>query len=180
MPFSLFHEHFPDVAAQEGRSLTLRDDPDIPDGHYALVEMFCDERGCDCRRVLLHVWDLDAPKGRSGSLATISFGWESADFYQRWMGGPMSDDELENLMGPALQWLAPQSELAPALLRRVVDLALDDEYVARLQRHYAMYRARIDAPRASTRRPGPKVGRNDPCPCGSGKKHKKCCGAAGA
>ena len=23
-----------------------------------------------------------------------------------------------------------------------------------------------------------KVGRNDPCPCGSGKKHKKCCGAA--
>jgi uncharacterized protein len=25
------------------------------------------------------------------------------------------------------------------------------------------------------RRPGPKVGRNDPCPCGSGKKFKKCC-----
>jgi SEC-C motif-containing protein len=24
-------------------------------------------------------------------------------------------------------------------------------------------------------RPTPKVGRNDPCPCGSGKKHKKCC-----
>ncbi len=23
----------------------------------------------------------------------------------------------------------------------------------------------------------PKVGRNDPCPCGSGKKYKKCCGA---
>ena len=23
---------------------------------------------------------------------------------------------------------------------------------------------------------GPKVGRNDPCPCGSGKKHKRCCG----
>lgn len=21
-----------------------------------------------------------------------------------------------------------------------------------------------------------KVGRNEPCPCGSGKKHKKCCG----
>jgi preprotein translocase subunit SecA len=27
-------------------------------------------------------------------------------------------------------------------------------------------------------RDAPKVGRNDPCPCGSGKKHKKCCGAA--
>jgi hypothetical protein len=27
----------------------------------------------------------------------------------------------------------------------------------------------------ATRTPAPKVGRNDPCPCGSGKKHKKCC-----
>ena len=26
-------------------------------------------------------------------------------------------------------------------------------------------------------RDGPKIGRNDPCPCGSGKKYKKCCGA---
>lgn len=27
-------------------------------------------------------------------------------------------------------------------------------------------------------RSGPKMGRNDPCPCGSGKKFKKCCGSA--
>ncbi|KPK34606.1 MAG: hypothetical protein AMK70_07030 [Nitrospira bacterium SG8_35_1] len=26
------------------------------------------------------------------------------------------------------------------------------------------------------KREGDKVGRNDPCPCGSGKKYKKCCG----
>ncbi|MHB8418779.1 MAG: PBPRA1643 family SWIM/SEC-C metal-binding motif protein [Myxococcales bacterium] len=25
--------------------------------------------------------------------------------------------------------------------------------------------------------PAPKVGRNDPCPCGSGKKFKRCCGS---
>jgi len=25
-------------------------------------------------------------------------------------------------------------------------------------------------------RTGPKIVRNDPCPCGSGKKYKKCCG----
>jgi uncharacterized protein YchJ len=31
------------------------------------------------------------------------------------------------------------------------------------------------APVHTLRRAGPKVGRNDPCPCGSGKKHKKCC-----
>ena len=27
------------------------------------------------------------------------------------------------------------------------------------------------------KRESPKVGRNDPCPCGSGKKYKNCCGA---
>ena len=32
-------------------------------------------------------------------------------------------------------------------------------------------------PRPETRQVGPKTGRNDPCPCGSGKKFKKCHGA---
>ena len=30
---------------------------------------------------------------------------------------------------------------------------------------------------AATRVTKPKIGRNEPCPCGSGKKFKKCCGA---
>jgi preprotein translocase subunit SecA len=33
------------------------------------------------------------------------------------------------------------------------------------------------APPPEPVRTGPKTGRNDPCPCGSGKKYKKCCGA---
>ena len=32
----------------------------------------------------------------------------------------------------------------------------------------------------TVRRTQPKVGRNDPCPCGSGKKYKRCCGATSA
>ncbi|MCF7817503.1 MAG: SEC-C domain-containing protein, partial [Kiritimatiellales bacterium] len=32
-------------------------------------------------------------------------------------------------------------------------------------------------PIAPIRNDGPKVGRNDPCPCGSGRKYKKCCGS---
>jgi preprotein translocase subunit SecA len=32
---------------------------------------------------------------------------------------------------------------------------------------------KLDLP---VRRGGPKVGRNEPCPCGSGKKYKNCCG----
>jgi preprotein translocase subunit SecA len=40
----------------------------------------------------------------------------------------------------------------------------------------------VGRPAAPTtvRRSQPKVGRNDPCPCGSGKKYKKCHGSAGA
>jgi preprotein translocase subunit SecA len=42
---------------------------------------------------------------------------------------------------------------------------------------------RSDAPGAddrkkSAKRDVQKVGRNAPCPCGSGKKYKKCCGEA--
>ena len=32
----------------------------------------------------------------------------------------------------------------------------------------------------TVRRPAPKVGRNDPCPCGSGRKYKACHGAGAA
>jgi preprotein translocase subunit SecA len=34
-----------------------------------------------------------------------------------------------------------------------------------------------DAAQKTVKRDEPKVGRNDPCPCGSGKKYKKCHGA---
>ncbi len=30
-------------------------------------------------------------------------------------------------------------------------------------------------PDTTVHRDSPKIGRNDPCPCGSGKKYKKCC-----
>lgn len=34
----------------------------------------------------------------------------------------------------------------------------------------------IASPEWYTRELNPRIGRNDPCPCGSGKKYKKCCG----
>lgn len=37
-----------------------------------------------------------------------------------------------------------------------------------------------EKPRPVVRRASEKVGRNDPCPCGSGKKYKQCCGRPGA
>lgn len=41
-----------------------------------------------------------------------------------------------------------------------------------------VYTGQVAPAGQTVRREGPKVGRNDPCPCGSGKKYKKCCGVA--
>lgn len=48
--------------------------------------------------------------------------------------------------------------------------------LAVLYRFWLPYR-RATQGRDTVRRAAPKVGRNDPCPCGSGKKFKHCCGA---
>lgn len=51
--------------------------------------------------------------------------------------------------------------------------AMDDlgEAVAEIHRFWQAKRGG-----ETVRRDAPKVGRNDPCPCGSGKKYKQCCG----
>lgn len=57
----------------------------------------------------------------------------------------------------------------------------DDPVVAKIQtnttRSATDFNRLSHNPIESVVRSGPKVGRNDPCPCGSGKKYKKCCGA---
>jgi uncharacterized protein YecA (UPF0149 family) len=42
--------------------------------------------------------------------------------------------------------------------------------------HEALAPVRLELARRGTPRPKPRVGRNEPCPCGSGKKYKRCCG----
>ncbi len=44
------------------------------------------------------------------------------------------------------------------------------------KRDGAWYYSDSSQPNQTVVRASPKVGRNDPCPCGSGKKYKKCCG----
>ena len=48
------------------------------------------------------------------------------------------------------------------------DDILTEERRAEIAREYKMSKTVVK---------GVKIGRNDPCPCGSGKKYKKCCGA---
>ena len=43
--------------------------------------------------------------------------------------------------------------------------------------HWFYVEGQIGGPKPEQRRVAVKAGRNDPCPCGSGQKYKKCCGA---
>ena len=112
-------------------------------------------------------------------MAVIAYGWEKSKFYADWFG---DNDPLiiEELKGPVLNLASPQSELAPVLLDRVKKYVLKDRhYTERIKRHYRMFKDLIEKEnRKATSIKSDKrvkIGRNDPCPCGSGKKYKKCC-----
>ena len=76
----------------------------------------------------------------------------------------------------------PMEEAAVAMATRQASTTIDSlekEFHRKKQRELdAASRAGSgDGSQPVQRRTGEKVGRNDPCPCGSGKKYKKCCGA---
>jgi len=61
----------------------------------------------------------------------------------------------------------------------VVQIQTEDDVSrmrAQQEREYQMSRGEDEKKPETMKREGKKVGRNDPCPCGSGKKYKKCCG----
>ena len=74
----------------------------------------------------------------------------------------------------------PEMRPPPIPAQKREDLLI--EMVASLVRIYRYFephrrslaRTPVHAPR---RREGPKIGRNEPCPCGSGRKYKHCCAA---
>ena len=155
MPFVPFDELCEGVAHRETRFITvMADDGPVPKGEYGLYESYCDEPGCDCRRVLFYV----VARSRPGVQAVIGWGWEDVDFYARWLGSG-DKSEAARVKGPEINPLSPATELAPALLRVVRDILLrDPEYVERIKRHYRMFRATIDRPRKPPRRRARKDG----------------------
>jgi hypothetical protein len=196
MPMELFYHRCPEIAGRETRTLHVLGNGGrfpLPKNEYGFIEFYCNEKGCDCRRVMIRIMTPDSKE----SLATINMGFES--------------DRPD--AGPFLDPLSPQSPYADTLMQCFLDEVNNDPaYLARLQRHYVMfkemleghrYRGRafeapgsvvrtkqdpgqlpdlLDALASGTqpdstpvRRPSKKIGRNDPCPCGSGKKYKKCC-----
>ena len=139
MPMTPFMEKFPELGARETRSVTVTQRQDLPDGEYGFVEFYCDEPGCDCRRVMIDV--LRPETGWSKIWATISYGWESLDFYKKWGGA--GNDSME-MKEPYLDPLNPQTNYSTALLNLFRFLVQSPDYVERLQCHYRMFRAAVD------------------------------------
>jgi hypothetical protein len=146
------------LAARETYSFEVTGHRELPDGQYGIVEAYCPDPACDCRRVMLNVVARrDFERGKFAPLAAISYGF---------------DREAEHA-GPFLDPLNRQSKHADFLLEIVKRVLAKPEYVARLERHYRLVKSsavealsttssRVSggAPDSATR--APKSGRGRP------------------
>ena len=174
MMFGPFYELFPKIGMKETRHIHIfKPIDDIPAGEYAIIDSFCTDKTCDCRRAFLHIHSVDSENLNPTPLATISYGWEDLRFYREW--SPFMDDEmLLNFKGPALDSMQPQSPLANYFLQIVKDtLSNDKEYADRIKRHYAFYKQK-DGMRLPPELQKLVKGM-EACPCGSGKLLRMCC-----
>jgi hypothetical protein len=152
MPMAPFTERFPELGARETRSVTVPHGAPLPHGDYGFIELYCNEPGCDCRRVTILVL---RPHTGWKIWASISYGWESMDFYQKWADTSDPLDPLE-WRGPYLDPLAEQTQYSPLLLDLFESIVLQSSgYEQRLKNHYQMFRAAVEqegADRTRTRR----------------------------
>lgn len=142
MPYVCFHDYFPEIAERETRTVTVPSSSpfDLPPADYGLLEMYCDEPGCDCRRVFFYVV---SSRSRSEE-AVVAYGWEPAQFYAKWAHED-DPDVVHQLQGPILNLASQQSEHAPEILRLIKEFVLQDlEYVKRLKAHYHLFRQHVD------------------------------------
>lgn len=143
MDFIPFYSRYKELAIKETRTITtMITQLGLPPGEYGLLENYCTDKTCDCRKVMINVVEAKSPQQ---FLATIGYGWESAEFYTRWIGG---DEKLGNIMAGA--YLEPggiQTKYAPQLFNMFKEVALTDDYVERLKRHYAMFKSYNPSPR---------------------------------
>lgn len=130
-----FYEVCPN-AGEEMRVISVQNHQRLPDGAYGLIDSFCADPDCDCRVIYIFV----VSESRPGVLASITFGWESLEFYRKWMGVDKVDDVIRNLKGPALMPMAQQTKFSHALLELVALRLKEHSYVDLLKRHYRQFK----------------------------------------
>jgi hypothetical protein len=132
MPMVPFFSKVGERAFKEMRTLVVMKGETLPSGPYGLLEFYCDEIDCDCRRVLFHII---RPDTGEEVWATISFGWETPEYYRRWSrDGEMADE----MAGASLDPFGPQTKHSAELLALFADHAQPNAgYIARIKKHYA-------------------------------------------
>ena len=121
---------------------------------------------------------------QTGALWAEGFSQAVEDFADDW---PEPDTETEegrwydDCLARVYALMLPQADLAEHLAAHYDGEALERDQLVD-EACYAVQDLRVywldHAPKPETRRVEPTPGRNDPCPCGSGKKYKKCHGAS--
>jgi len=147
--------------------------------------------------LVMRFYDQSVAAAASGEFDLILYQTETEQLdYAAWCGGYLTGvdlaetdwydagdpDEVGELLFPLLVLAdaLPEEEkrsIKPAEWRRIV--ASCEESLADTLVQIHEYWQVLRAPPLTVRRDSPKIGRNDPCPCGSGRKFKQCCGAAG-
>jgi hypothetical protein len=120
---------FPELAERETRTVWLPAGNPLPSDTYALVELYCVDPGCDCRRVMVNV--LSERGGRHE--ATVNHAFDP-------------DNDEGGLGQTFLDPLNPQGKNAALVLRLFVE-SLDPTYEARLERHYRLVKDALRDPR---------------------------------
>ena len=126
------------------RTLTIAHHPELPDGAYAMVDTYCTDPGCDCRKTMILV-HLD-----HRHVSTINFGWESPEFYARWYGAPPGDRTLAELQGPCIDLSSPDL-VPPGAMLAFFSALLDAHYVEHLRSQYTRFRAALATPAGAQR-----------------------------
>jgi hypothetical protein len=157
MPMTPFLQRFPELGTRETRSLTVAGRDDLPDGNYGLIELYCNEPNCDCRRVMVFVL---RPDTGWNPWATINYDWESLDFYQKWARS--SSQDRFHWQGPFLDPLGAQTQYSPLFLDLFQFLLQSPDYVQRLKDHYRLFRAAVedDSPTSNGQERHPVVSRS--------------------
>jgi len=144
--------------------INIGKDQILPEGKYFFIEYYCTDPECDCDSGSFQMIELDSQgKETQNTIALIDYTWSK----------PIS---IHNpTLGP--QFIG--SRLAKAGLEEFKKLLVNDgKIIAKLKNSYIVTREEHPHPelqKATAIQKTTKVGRNDPCPCGSGKKYKKCC-----
>jgi hypothetical protein len=136
---------------------------------WAADEQYCVQPRCGCTEIVLSFLQLkDATGPRTTSLRDVpALRYDYCSHTSRHLApGPSGTPATGRLLA-AIKTAYPSLDTRLELHHRIMQSLYARHYLAQIKQRLETL--------LSVRRE--KIGRNDPCPCGSGKKFKKCCGA---